>query len=233
LNAIVIIPVFNEEGSLRGAISSVVELYPHIDIVVIDDGSTDGSAEIARESGAVVLRHPYNMGYGVALQTGYKFALRHNYDTLVQMDGDGQHDPEGIRVLVEELKNDSYDIVMGSRFLNPYNYNTTFFRKVGIGIFRLLLHLLTGRHITDPTSGFQAMNRKVLELYIKDFFPCDYPDADLIVVLAKMRMRFKEVPVKMIPNTTGKSMHSSPLNVMYYIFKMILLLFLPRNRKFL
>ncbi len=231
-DTLVIIPAFNEEKNIREVVQAIKILYPSLDVVVINDGSTDETALRANEAGALVLSHPFNMGYGVSLQTGYKYAVQNDYKYLIQIDGDGQHDPRGIENMLNVIRDDSADVVLGSRFIGNNSYKTSIFRMTGIFLFRFILKLLSGKHIKDITTGFQAMNRKVLNLFITDVFPCDYPDADVILLLSRLGYRIKEVPVVMYSKTEGKSMHSNPIKVFYYIFKMILSMFLTKLRKY-
>lgn len=229
---LVIIPTYNEEKAIRSVVSSIKGLYPDVDIAVVNDGSYDRTAQEAEKAGAVVISHPFNMGYGVALQTGYKYAVSKGYNYVVQLDGDGQHDTADIGTVLSPIKTGSADIVLGSRFLKENNYMPSYFRLAGIHLFRFLIRLLAGMKITDPTTGFQAMNRKVLSIFVRDVFPVDYPDADVIVMLSDMGFRIGEVSVIMHSNREGKSMHSNPLKVIYYVFKMVLALFLTKVRKY-
>ncbi|MDY6862564.1 MAG: glycosyltransferase family 2 protein [Thermodesulfobacteriota bacterium] len=229
---IVIIPAYNEEKTIFGVVSSIKEEYPGCTVVVIDDGSSDETSKLAARAGAIILSHPFNMGYGTALQTGYKYAIRHDYRFLIQMDGDGQHDVRDIKVLLENLEGQSCDIALGSRFLGSINYKTSLYRYIGTIFFSCILYLFSGKKITDTTTGFQAMNQKVLKVFARDLFPCDYPDADVIILLSKLGMRIKEVPVRMYNKNEGKSMHANPFKVSYYIFKMILSMCLTVLRKY-
>lgn len=232
LDTLLIIPAYNEEKAISNVIGSIRELYPSIDIAVINDGSSDKTAYLAEAAGAVVLSHPFNMGYGVSVQTGYKYAVRNNYSYLVQIDGDGQHDPEGIGRLLPVVKGGSADIALGSRFLGSGDYKTSMYRLIGIKVFRLVLFMLSGQRIKDVTTGFQAMNRRVLDLFISDAFPCDFPDADVILLLALLGFKISEVPVKMYPREHGVSMHKNPFKILYYIFKMLLSMILTGLRKY-
>jgi len=230
-NTIVIIPAFNEESSITSVVESIRAALNDVDIVVIDDGSTDNTVVYAKNAGAKVLSLPCNMGYGVAIQTGYKYAMRLHYQYLVQMDADGQHEAEDINVLLNTLSQCNCDIVLGSRYLGNSTYCQTYYRKIGTIVFKFLLCVYSGKKITDPTTGFQAMNRRVIELFIKDLFPCDYPDADILFLLAKLGYRITEVPVRMYTNKSGKSMHRNPLHAFYYVFKMLLSMTLTLLRK--
>ena len=152
---LLIIPAYNEEGSISKVISSIIGLYPTLDIVVINDGSDDKTALLAEKAGAIVLSHPFNMGYGVSLQTGYKYAVRNNYCYLVQIDGDGQHDPKGIATLLEPIKNGSYDFALGSRFLDSDNYRPSIFRLIGINVFRFILDFFPDKTCLIQQQGFR------------------------------------------------------------------------------
>jgi glycosyltransferase involved in cell wall biosynthesis len=216
-----LIPAFNEEGNIGRTIAGVRRVLPDADILVVDDGSRDGTAAAARTAGAVVLSHHFNMGYGVTIQTGYKFAFAKGYDYLVQLDGDGQHDPASIPVLLAPVMAGDTDFALGSRFLGAESYRPPFIRRLGIALFRRLVTVIVGRTITDPTSGFQAFNRDVIRFFTGDIFPCDYPDADMLVLLNLVGFRIMELPVRMYANPDGRSMHSG-LKPLYYVFKMCL-----------
>lgn len=231
-DTLLIIPAYNEEKFIARVVASVKELYPTIDIAVVNDGSRDHTGRLAREAGVTVLSHPFNMGYGVSLQTGYKYAVRNHYRYVAQMDGDGQHDPEGIGRLLDIVKGGASDIALGSRFHEQSTYRPSSVRLMGIRLFRFMLRVLSGRDIKDVTTGFQAMNRRVLDVFVSDAFPCDYPDADVILLLSKLGFTVQEVPVTMYPNLSGKSMHRNPLKVLYYIFKMFLSMLLTQIRKY-
>jgi len=230
---IVLIPAYNEEKQIVAVIERVRRIVPEFDILVVNDGSCDATARMASSTGAIVVSHPFNMGYGVAIQTGYKYAFANGYDFLVQIDGDGQHDPSFIKVLLEPVIAGETDFAIGSRFLQQESYRPSFSRRLGILFFRRLVSVLIGREITDPTSGYQAMNREVIRFFTDDIFPCDYPDADMLVTLNMAGFRLREVPVRMYANSQGKSMHSG-LKPLYYVFKMCLsiLVTLLRRRSF-
>jgi glycosyltransferase involved in cell wall biosynthesis len=221
LKRLVIIPVFNEEAMLQGVLEDIRSQEPDIDVLVVDDGSQDRSAEIARLQGVFVAPHPFNMGYGVALQTGYKFAAQNNYDIIIQLDGDGQHDPSFINALCEPIAKGRADVTIGSRFLIGHGYIPPFFRRVGMVIFGKLATLITKIRVTDPTSGFQALSAPAFQYFTEDHFPFDYPDADVLILLHRAHFRFQEVPVNMRPNQQGKTMHNG-LAPIYYVFKMFL-----------
>jgi glycosyltransferase involved in cell wall biosynthesis len=172
------------------------------------------------------------MGYGVAIQTGYKYALSHAYTTLVQIDGDGQHDPAGIPALLAPLRSGAADFVLGSRFLSGASYRPPLVRRLGMTFFRRLVALIIRQPVTDCTSGYQAFNREVMDFFAGALFPCDYPDADVLISLHLAGFRICEVPVRMRAGTAGKSMHSG-IKPIYYVFKMLLsmLVTLLRSRR--
>lgn len=228
-NFAVIIPAYNEAGRILSTIAGVRRVSD-ADIIVVDDGSDDNTAEEARATGALIIKLSSNLGYGAALQAGFKYALDKGYEFAIQMDADGQHDPLSIKALISPILNDEVDITIGSRFLDKGNYKAPFVRRMGMYFFGIITSVLTGRKITDPTSGFQALNKKVMEFYASDAYPVDYPDADVILMLHRQGFRFREVPVIM-HNAAKKSMHSGILNPLYYIFKMMLSIFVTLLRK--
>lgn len=219
-NSLVLIPAFNEAVRIGGVVENVRRTLPHMPVLVVDDGSRDDTAAIAKKHGAIVVSHPFNMGYGVAIQTGYKYALAHDYEYLVQIDGDGQHDPTCIPELLAVLRQGEADFVLGSRFLGS-SYRPPFARRVGMALFRWIVSRVTGRFVTDTTSGFQAFNRDVIRFFTSDIFPVDYPDADMLIMLHRAGFSMREVPVRMYENSEGKSMHSG-FKPLYYMFKMFL-----------
>lgn len=225
----VIIPAFNEEGRI-GATIAGIRKQTDADIIVISDGSVDSTVQEAESAGAVVLKLPFNLGYGAALQTGYKYALNKGFAFGVQMDADGQHDPEYISHLLEEVRAGKADVIIGSRFLGEGDYRPTTLKKLGMILFRFIASIITGQKVTDPTSGFQALNRKAMTFYAGDAYPVDFPDADVLIMLHRKGMSFKEIPVRMTQSTKKKTMHSG-IVPLYYLFKMILSIFVTLLRK--
>ena len=219
---IAIVPALNEERQIGAVVDEIRAQAPGFDVLVIDDGSTDRTAAVAREHGAAVVRHPFNMGYGVALQTAYKYAARRGYDVLVQLDGDGQHDPSYIPKLADEITTGNTDVCVGTRFKEGLGYIPPFFRRAGMVLFGYIASVATGRRVTDPTSGYQALGRGPFTFFQSDLFPFDYPDADVLILLHRAGFRVEEIPVRMKPSPTGKSMHRGILKPMWYVFKMFL-----------
>jgi glycosyltransferase involved in cell wall biosynthesis len=217
---LVIVPAYNEAATLASLLAEVRRAAPELTVVVIDDGSSDATARIATGSGARVLRHPFNLGYGAALQTGYKYALDRGAERIVQMDADGQHLPEEIPSLLAPVRRDACDLVVGSRFLAPGGYEMGALRSLGRHVFRAVAGA-AGLTITDPTSGFQAMNRRVVRLFSGDWFPGDYPDVDVLLAAARSGLRLRELPVRMAAGARPSTLHSGWKPV-YYVYKMLL-----------
>lgn len=229
---LVIIPAYNEEKNIAKVIADIQKSVHSVSILVVNDGSSDNTTQVAKKAGAIVVTHPFNMGYGVACQTGFKYALEKDYDYAVQIDGDGQHEPLCIPDLLREVQNDSADVVIGSRFLGNCVYKTQFARRVGMILFRFIASTIIRQKVTDPTSGFQAFSKNVIKFYASDAYPIDFPDADVIIMLNRAGFRIKEVPVIMYQKVESKkSMHSGILKPLYYIFKMFLSIFVTLLRE--
>lgn len=218
---IIIIPAYNEAASIGGVLDAVKQEAPGLPLLVINDGSSDNTARIAEEHGAKVINLHYNLGYGVALQTGFIYALQNNYSIVVHMDADGQHDARFIKDLLKEIEKDDVDIVIGSRFLGICHYKTSFAKRLGMIIFGGIASLIMRQKVTDPTSGFQAIKGKTIEFAASDFYPPDYPDADFLIMLHRHGFNIREIPVAMHPSAENKSMHRGH-KTLYYIFKMFL-----------
>lgn len=221
-SVLVVIPAFNEAKNIVSVIRSVQKHAPGVEIVVINDGSRDATAFLAATAGAQVVSHPFNMGYGAACQTGFKYACRKGYDYVVQMDGDGQHEPACIPDLLKAVQNPDVDIVLGSRWLGLADYKGPLLRKFGKFFFAFLASIITKHKVTDPTTGYQAMKRRVVQFYCSEVYPVDYPDADMIIMLDRSGFRVKEVPVIMYLNDTGQSMHAGLIKPIYYGMKMMM-----------
>jgi len=215
-----IIPAFNEAKSLPRVFAAIGNAKLEAEIVVVDDGSTDETARTAAAHGARVIRHPFNLGYGAAIQTGYMYALERGADILVQMDADGQHDPGQIPALIEPIRRGECDLVIASRFLEVTGYRMGWARTAGRKLFEALGRL-SGVNVTDPTSGFQAMNAATLELYVKDFFPHDYPDVDVLVTASRHGLRLREFASAMQPGLRESRLHGG-FRTFYYVYKMLL-----------
>jgi len=233
-----IVPAFNEEESIGEVLGKIGEVDKEIDVVVIDDGSTDDTGSRSRMAGARVIKLSSNMGYGVAIQTGYKYALEKGYYYVVQIDSDGQHDPAYIPQMFEATMSGDADLVIGSRFLEQEllseateaDYKIDIARRLGIRLFASTIYKLIGLKITDPTSGYRALNRRVIRFLVSDFFPYDYPDADVIMLVHRAGFKIGEVSMVMHGRFAGISMHDG-LRPVYYIFKMFLSMLMTLVRK--
>ncbi len=227
---LVLIPARDEEATILQVIRGCREFLPGSPILVVDDGSRDATPRLARRAGARVVSHAFGMGYGAALQTGYMYALRKGFSLVVQLDADGQHEPGDLPKLVAPLLEGKADVTLGSRFLGTKKPRVSPARRVGILFFRALAALgLGGRAFTDPTSGFQGLGRRALKILAGSHFPEDFPDADVLLFLARSGCTIMEVPVTMYARKTGKSMHSGARSL-YYVYKMSLSLALTPLR---
>ena len=227
---LVVVPAYNEEGTIAGVLDRIREHAPGYDIVVIDDGSTDRTAQVAETVGATVIRHPFNLGIGGAVQSGFTYALEHGYERLAQIDGDGQHDPRELRKLEAAMDEDPrIDMVCGSRFVTPdRHYVAPIGRRTGIHIFAFLLSRIVGQRVSDPTSGFRLYNRRAIALFARDY-PHDYPEVEAVLMVHFHRLRMTEVPVLMYQRGGGVSSISSGKSV-YYMLKVLLAIFVGLGR---
>lgn len=227
-----IVPAFNEVGAIAPTVAAIQDAAPDFDVLVVDDGSSDATSEVASQAGAAVLRMPFNLGIGGAMQGGYIYALERGYDVAVQVDGDGQHDPRHIHDLLARLHSDpELNMVTGSRFLHDddHGYRSSATRRVGIRVFSGVVSLITGQRVTDPTSGFRMTSRRGIELFARDY-PHDYPEVEAILLMHAHRLRSCEIPVRMRPRLTGESVISSSQSV-YYMVKVLLAVFVGLFRR--
>jgi len=215
---LVVIPARNEEASVGTVVSEVSKLHPDFDLLVVDDASRDRTAEVARAAGAGVVSAPIRLGYGGAVQTGFKYALEKDYDLVVLMDADGQHDPAYVQALVDASRD--YDLVVGSRFKGGVTYRIPPVRLAGMKIFSRIASAISRQCLTDTSSGFQALTRKVFTLFALGSYPVDFPDADTLIWVARHGFRIGEVPVEMHRRVSGKSMISGLGSSLKYGLKM-------------
>lgn len=216
LKSLIVIPAYNEAGNLRFVLESLLQQPLPADIVVVDDGSADATSEVAKTYPIRLVKHPCNLGLGCTLQTGYRYALRHGYDYVVQVDGDGQHHAEDAATVLRTLRESQADLVIGSRFLEGSKFQTGPLKGIAIWWFRLLIQWSTGVHITDPTSGLQGMSARVLRHYAESgMVPTDFPDADFVTDVILEGFSACEVPVGSYPRQTGRSMHSGIKPIIY------------------
>jgi glycosyltransferase involved in cell wall biosynthesis len=219
---LIIIPAYNEEGFVARVIENIRREVPDADILVVNDGSRDRTAREARDSGAMVMTLPYNMGIGSAVQSGFLFAKEKRYHFAVQVDGDGQHPPSEIPTLLEALDN-GVDMAIGSRFVRPTGYRPAFIRSLGIKVFSFLVSLIVGKKVYDTTSGFRATSRRAV-LLLTETYPHDYPEVEALITLHRNGMRFVEIPVEMNSRQAGKSSIGAK-NAVYYMLKVTLAIF--------
>ena len=218
-----VIPAYNEEATLASVIDAIREQAPEYDVLVVDDGSTDRTAAVARAHNARVLRPAFNLGIGGAVQAGFKFAEENDYSYAVQIDGDGQHDPAEIAKLRAEMEADpTIDVVVGSRFLsNDHHYPAPISRRTGIHIFAFICSRIIGQRVSDPTSGFRLCNRRAISLFARDY-PHDYPEVEAILMLHYHRLRLTETPVRMFERGGGHSSIGTSGKSAYYMIKVLL-----------
>jgi glycosyltransferase involved in cell wall biosynthesis len=225
-----IVPAYNEAASILAVIEEIRRFDPELEIVVVDDGSTDATTAIARRAGVRVITLPYNLGIGGAMQTGFQYARDNGFELVVQIDGDGQHVPEELTRLVEPILDGRADLVVGTRFVGPNAYRPSLPRRAGIRIFASFVSLLVGERVTDTTSGFRAANSRAIRLFAADY-PHDYPEVEATVLAHRNRLRMVEVPVGMRVRATGQSSITA-LRSIYYMVKVSLALFVSLFRRY-
>ena len=223
-----IVPAFNEGDSIRGVVDALRLHWPQAGILVVNDGSTDLTAEIARNRGATVLDLPFNLGIGGAVQTGFLYARQNGFDVAIQFDGDGQHLASEVDKLLEPIRNGTHDVAIGTRFLGDRSFRPAVMRRLGILIISSFNSRLTGMKVTDPTSGFRAFNRDAVELLSHEY-PDDFPEPESMVTLAKKGFRMCEVPVRMEARHTGHSSITVGRSV-YYMCKVLLAIAIGATR---
>lgn len=223
---LIIIPAFNEAENITKFIDTLIQDYPQYDYVIIDDGSEDDTGVICDQNGYNVVHLPINLGIGGAVQTGYKYALRHGYDIAVQMDGDGQHDPRYLDEMVAHIENNEADLVVGSRFVTKEGFQSSATRRFGIGFLSLLGQFLTGVRLKDITSGYRMVNKELITLYSMDY-PSDYPEPEAMVIAAIAGFRLKEHPVIMRERENGVSSINLKKSI-YYMIKVTMAMVIRR-----
>lgn len=228
---IAVVPAWNEAGAIGQVVDGIHAADPTLDVVVIDDASTDDTAAVAEIRGATVLRLPFNVGIGGAVQTGLRYALAHGYDVAVRLDGDGQHDPRELPKLLGPIERGEADLVIGSRFVDRKgSYRPPFARRVGIRVFARLVSLLGGQRVTDTTSGFVALDRIGIELFAEEY-PHDYPEVEATLVALRSGLRLAQVQVEMRERETGSSSITF-VSSLYYIVKVMLALLVASLRRY-
>ena len=229
---LIVVPAYNEEGSIQNTIAEIFSACPFYSILVVNDGSLDATFKKAKQTKVMVVSLPYNLGIGGAVQTGFKYAQGNDYDIVVQVDGDGQHDVGYLEQLLNPIIKNEADLTIGSRFLPPFSeYQSSFLRRIGINFFARLISFLTKYKITDPTSGFRAYNRKMIKIFAQ-YYPSDFPEPEAIVVAGRYDAKIKEIPVKMRERLSGSS-SIRYLKTLYYMVKVTFAIFLDKikNKK--
>ena len=231
LRRVAIVPALNEAENIGRVIDELRAFDPGLDIVVVDDGSLDGTAQAAAAKGVRVLRLPFNLGIGGAVQTGFRFAFENDYDIAVRVDGDGQHDPAQLDRVLAPVLNGEADIVVGSRFaaIGASGYRSSRTRRIGIRLLAWVVSRIVGQRVTDTTSGFQALNREGIALFARDY-PHDYPEVEATVMVFRHRLRLTEVPVEMRERAAGSSSITA-LRSIYYMVKVLLAIFVGLFRR--
>ncbi len=217
---LIIVPAFNEELNIAKVIDDIRKQVDYVDILVVNDASQDQTSAVARSKQAITVDLPCNLGIGGAVQTGYIYAWEHDYDVAVQFDGDGQHRAEELHRVISSLEAENADMIIGSRFLQSEGFKSTFLRRIGILYFSTLLHLILKQRITDPTSGFRAVNRRLIKLFV-DYYPDDYPEPEVLVYLHRQKVKIVEIPVSMRHREHGVSSIQMFRSV-YYVIKVTL-----------
>jgi hypothetical protein len=226
---LVIIPAHNEAACIKDVIQDIHTNFSAADILVVDDGSSDGTGGIALANGAELLQMPFNLGIGSTVQTGFKFAQREGYDFAVQLDGDGQHDASFLPALLKPLMDDETDMVVGSRYLTDTDYNGSTSRRAGTAVFSRILSIMLKQKVTDATSGFRGLNRKLIDLFAGDY-PRDYPEVEALLLVHLARLRFQEIPVSMRQRSGGRS-SINYFRSIYYMVKVLLALLVGISRQ--
>ncbi len=230
-SCLAVVPAYNEAGTVADVVQALRVKTPQLDVIVVDDGSTDETASLAGAAGARVLQLPFNLGIGGAVQAGFKYADEQGYDYMVQVDADGQHDPGEIAKLFSALDDaGEADMICGTRFKTPTGYMAPISRRTGIHLFAFLLSRLLGQPVTDPTSGFRLYNRRAIAVFSRDY-PHDYPEVEAVLMLHHHRLTMREVPVRMYPRGGGVSSIGGSGKSFYYMVKVLLALFVGLGRR--
>ncbi len=226
IKVLIIIPAYNESENIEQVIDHLISQAPQYDYLIVNDGSTDSTLNICEKKAYRYINLPINLGIGGAVQAGYVYAAKYNYDIAIQMDGDGQHDIAYLADMLKPLMDGTADVVIGSRFIKKEGFQSSKTRRIGISILSFLIQLTTGRKIIDVTSGYRAVNKRFIGIYAKDY-PTDYPEPEAIVTAVMHRGRVMEVPVQMRAREGGKSSITFRKSI-YYMIKVTLAILVCR-----
>lgn len=229
MRRLIIIPAYNEQDNIVKTVESIQKESEEFDYVIINDCSTDNTRSICEKNGFNIVNLPINLGIGGAVQTGYQYAIKNDYDMAVQVDGDGQHNPEFLKDMAKYLEEKKLDMVIGSRFIEKRGFQSSGVRRIGIRFFTLLIRIITGTTITDPTSGLRMIGRNVLEIFARDY-PKDYPEPESVVMILRKGLKVEEIPVIMKEREGGVSSISLKKSI-YYMIKVPLAILIERIRK--
>lgn len=223
-NKLVIIPAYNEAGCIVNTVNDIIENAPEFDYVVINDCSRDDTYKLCLENGFNVVNLPINSGIGAAVQTGYLYAKRYGYKYAIQVDGDGQHDAAFLGTMAKYMEEHGTGMLIGSRYIEKQGFQSSGLRRFGIKYFTVLIKILTGKKITDPTSGMRMVGRDIIE-YFAEEYPKDYPEPETAVTIVKKGWTVDEIPVVMKERQAGTS-SISPKRSVYYMIKVSLACFM-------
>lgn len=226
MKVLIIIPAYNEADGISQLIDNLKTNYAQYDYVIINDGSTDNTKKLCKEKDYNVLNLPINLGIGGAVQTGYKYARENDYDIAVQIDGDGQHNPQYIEQMIMRMETEDADIVIGSRFINKEGFQSSRMRRAGINFLSSLIKLCTGKKIYDVTSGFRVVNKRFINIFSEDYSR-DYPEPEAIVTAVMWKGKLLEEPVIMNERKTGTSSINFRRSF-YYMIKVTLAILVRR-----
>ena len=229
MKKLIIIPAYNESSNIEKTVETIKKEAPEFDYVIINDCSTDNTRQICENHHYNIVNLPINLGIGGAVQTGYRYGYEEGYDLAVQVDGDGQHDPKFLDEMAKYLESHNLDMVIGSRFINKEGFQSSGARRLGIKYITVLIKILTGAKITDPTSGLRMVNRDVMKIFAYDY-PKDYPEPESVVAILRQKKKVEEIPVIMKAREGGVS-SISPKKSVYYMIKVTLAILIERIRK--
>jgi len=219
-DVLIIIPAFNEELGLGAVLDNLADFDAHVDVLVVNDGSQDQTANVAKQHRVFLASHPINLGYGASIQTGYRFAISRNYPYVVLFDADGQHSHTDLQYLIAEIRKGKDDIIIGSRVLGDPNFAPGIRKRIAVFWFKTIIRLFTGKAVTDPTSGLRGLSAKAVSYCAKSIsFPNDFPDADMIIQFHFQGLDVREFPVRSLERKQGKSMHTGIYRHMIYMLK--------------